>query len=323
MRQTLRLMQCALGGLGICFLATGAWAQTRPFPVGTGGMYGTNYAAGSALCRFNNQTHLKVGTSCQALISKGSVSNLIGLRAGDYSVGIATPDTALAALEGSGPFKESGANKNLRSLFSLNPTYLMLVVPQNSSIQKLEDIRGKRIYADVPGSSTAVIVKDLFTAYRISPSEIQANTTLTVDEQSSALCKGQIDAYIANAGAGAKYVSEALACGAKILPITGRGAEDAVKLNPALRITYIPPNSYKGQTERITTIGSNATVVSSTQVSAEVIYDFVKTAFENIDGIRKLHPAFANIDANTMIKEGLGVPLHEGAERYYREKGWI
>ncbi len=309
--------------LGLFCLASGAWAQSRPLLLGTGGMLGTNYAAGSALCRFSSQAHTKSGTVCQALISKGTVNNLIGLRTGEYSAGIATPDIVATAYEGVGVFREAGPNKSLRALFSLNPTYLMLVVPKNSTIQKLEDIKGKRFYADVAGSSTAVVVKDLFAAYKISQNDVKANTTLSVNDQSTALCKGEIDAYISNAGAGAKYVAEALACGARILPLTGPGAEATVKLNTALKITTIPPNSYKGQEEGIVTIGSNAVVVSTTQMSADTIYDFVKSAFDNLEGIRKLHPAFTHLDPKVMAKEGLGVPLHEGAERFYREKGWL
>jgi hypothetical protein len=80
---------------------------------------------------------------------------------------------------------------------------------------------------------------------------------------------------------------------------------------------------YPNNPNPTTTYGVQATIVSSAKVPADVVYVVVKTVFDNLDEFKKLHPALANLKAEDMVKNGLSAPLHEGAARYYKEKGWI
>ena len=92
--------------------------------------------------------------------------------------------------------------------------------------------------------------------------------------------------------------------------------------NPYYRKATIPAGMYNNK-EDIQTFGVGATFVSSADVSDDVVYTIVKAVFENFDGFKKLHPAFANLKAEEMIKDGLSAPLHPGAVKYYKEKGWM
>ncbi len=310
-----------------CFfsLSSLAWAQQKSVPLGSGELGGSDHAAASAICRFNNQLSIEGKSTCLAMVSKGSVYNLAKLRAGEFRVALATPGTASAAYTGGKPFQDAGPYKELRTLFSLSPSFVMMAVAKNSSINKFEDIPGKRIYIELSGvSSTSTVIGDILNAFNIAPKDLVIIPNLSYDAQSKALCKGEIEAFVMSTGAGSKFVEHALECGARLVPIVGPQAEQLAKNNVALRMVEVPANSYHGQNEPIKTLAETDTVVTTTQVSADEAYAIVKSVFENLDEMKKSHTAFKNLDPKIMSKEALGgVPLHEGAIRYFKEKGLI
>ncbi|TVO64903.1 TAXI family TRAP transporter solute-binding subunit, partial [Denitromonas ohlonensis] len=112
-------------------------------------------------------------------------------------------------------------------------------------------------------------------------------------------------------------------CGAKLVPLTGPAIDKLVADAPFYAKVEIPGGLYAGNPEPTPTYGVVASFVSSTKTSPEVVYELVKSVFENLDDFKKLHPAFANLKQEQMIKNGLSAPLHEGAIKYYKEKGWM
>ena len=146
---------------------------------------------------------------------------------------------------------------------------------------------------------------------------------LTSTEQSKALCDGKIDAYIYSVGvpnAGVSVATEG--CGAKIINFRGKIAKSFVTPDkPYYAWATIPKGTYKSTDTDVRTWGVKATFVTSSDTSADVVYEVVRAVFENLDNFRKLHPAFRNLDPKTMIKDGLSAPLHPGALKYYKEKG--
>jgi len=105
--------------------------------------------------------------------------------------------------------------------------------------------------------------------------------------------------------------------------VTGPAIDKLVADNDYYRTATIPGGMYTGTDSDTQTFGVGATFVSSTRVPDEVAYVIVKAVFENFDQFKKLHPAFANLDPKEMIKDGLSAPLHGGAVKYYKEKGWM
>ena len=150
-------------------------------------------------------------------------------------------------------------------------------------------------------------------------------TELTSTEQSKALCDGKIDAYIYTVGVPNAGVSVATdGCGAKIAPFDNDLAKAQVTPDkPYYAWATIPKGTYKTTDSDVKTFGVMATFVSSTDVPDNVVYEVTRAVFENIDDFRNLHPAFKNLDPKMMIKNALSAPLHSGAAKYYKEKGWM
>jgi hypothetical protein len=115
----------------------------------------------------------------------------------------------------------------------------------------------------------------------------------------------------------------ATTCGAKLVSIGGPDVEKLVKDKPYYAWAQIPGGLYPNNPDGARTYGVLATVVVSAKTPPDTVYQVVKAVFDNFDEFKKLHPALANLKPETMVKDGLSAPLHEGAARYYREKGWI
>jgi TRAP transporter TAXI family solute receptor len=107
------------------------------------------------------------------------------------------------------------------------------------------------------------------------------------------------------------------------VPLDDPAVDALVKKHSYYAKVTIPGGLYANNPQPTPTYGVLATLVTSSKVSPEVVYTITKAVFENIDEFKKLHPAFAHLDPQHMIKDGLSAPLHEGALRYYKEKGWI
>ncbi len=112
-------------------------------------------------------------------------------------------------------------------------------------------------------------------------------------------------------------------CGAKIINLKTSVEKGLVDANPYYAFATIPKGTYKTTSSDVTTFGVMATFVTSADVDDKVVYEVVRAVFENLDDFRKLHPAFKNLDPKLMIKNALSAPLHPGAIKYYKEKGWM
>jgi TRAP transporter TAXI family solute receptor len=142
-------------------------------------------------------------------------------------------------------------------------------------------------------------------------------------EMAQALCDGKIDAYFWLVGHPSASTQEAVAtCDAQLVNVTGDVIDKLVADNSYYRTATIPAGMYNNK-EDVQTYGVGATFVSSTDVPDEVVYVVVKAVFENFDQFKKLHPAFANLKPEEMISDALSAPLHPGAVKYYKEKGWM
>jgi hypothetical protein len=112
-------------------------------------------------------------------------------------------------------------------------------------------------------------------------------------------------------------------CGAQLVSLTGPAVDKLVAEKPYYAKATIPGGLYPNNAQGAETYGVLATLVSSSKVPADTVYTVVKAVFDNFEELKKLHPALANLKPENMIKDGLSAPLHEGAIRYYKEKGWM
>jgi TRAP transporter TAXI family solute receptor len=145
---------------------------------------------------------------------------------------------------------------------------------------------------------------------------------LKSSEQSKALCDNKIDAMVFTVGHPSGSIKEAsTSCDSVLVNVTGPAVDKLVADNDYYRTATIPGGMYRGTDADTKTFGVGATFVTSAKVPEDVIYQVVKAVFENFDDFKKLHPAFANLKKEEMVKDGLSAPLHKGAVKYYKEAG--
>jgi TRAP transporter TAXI family solute receptor len=155
-------------------------------------------------------------------------------------------------------------------------------------------------------------------------SDLKLAAELKSAEMSQAVCDNKIDAYFWLVGHPSGSTKEATTlCSTVIVEVTGPVIDKLIAENSFYRVATIPGGMYTGNPNDVMTYGVGATFVSSTKTPPEVIYQVVKAVFDNFKSFKKLHPAFANLKESEMIKDGLSAPLHEGAIRYYKERGWM
>ncbi|WP_428456155.1 TAXI family TRAP transporter solute-binding subunit [Photobacterium makurazakiensis] len=321
MRHTKKLLTITTAAL-LMGTASFSHAADRFVTIGTGGVTGVYYPTGGAICRLVNKGKKEHNIRCSVESTGGSIYNINTIRAGELDLGIAQSDWQYHAYNGSSKFEESGAFKDLRAVFSIHPEPFTIVARSDAGIKTFEDLKGKRVNIGNPGSGQRGTMEVLMTRYGWTNEDFKLASELKASEQSKALCDNKIDAMIYTVGHPSGAIKEATtSCESKIVTVASPTVEKLVSDNSFYRIATVPGGMYKGNAENVTTFGVGATFVSSTSVPDEVVYNIVKSVFENFDDFRKLHPAFANLKKEEMVKDGLSAPLHDGAKKYYKEIG--
>ena len=309
-----------IGTLG----ATPVQAQQQFVTIGTGGVTGVYYAAGGAICRLVNKDRAQHGMRCSVESTGGSVYNVNTIKAGELDFGVAQSDVQFNAVKGEAQFKDAGPVGELRAVFALHPEPLTILARKETGATKMEDFKGKRFNVGNPGSGQRATMEMLLPALGMSTRDFSLASELKPDEHGAALCDNKIDGFAYTVGHPAANIQDpTTTCGAKLVPLTGEGVEKLIAQYPYFAHATVPGGLYANNPEPTNTFGVVATFVSSTRVSDEVVYTMVKAVFDNFEEFKKLHPAFANLDPQHMIKDGLSAPLHDGAVRYYKEKGWM
>jgi len=309
-------------------LAAGAFqpaaqAQQKYVTIGTGGVTGVYYAAGGAICRLVNKDRAKHNIRCSVESTGGSVFNVNTIKAGELDLGFAQSDVQFNASKGQAQFKD-GAVGDLRAVFSVHPEPFTLLTRKEAGVKTFTDLKGKRVNVGNPGSGTRASMEELLGALGWSMKDFALASELKADEHGPALCDGKIDAFFYGVGHPSANIQDpTTTCGAKLASITGPAVDKLVAERPYYAKVTIPGGLYPNNPDPAQTYGVLATVVASAKTSPDTVYQVVKAVFDNFDEFKKLHPALANLTPERMIKDGLSAPLHEGAVRYYKEKGWM
>ncbi|MBS1227050.1 MAG: C4-dicarboxylate transporter substrate-binding protein [Proteobacteria bacterium] len=319
----LTLIAAALA-LGVTLASPVAVAQQKFVTIGTGGVTGVYYAAGGAICRLMNKERAKHGIRCSVESTAASVYNVNTIKAGELDFGVAQSDVEYNAVKGLAQFKESGPHTELRAVFSVFPEALMVVARKEANIKKFEDFKGKRYNVGNPGSGTRSTTEMLMANLGMKNSDFSLTSELKPDEHGAALCDNKIDGFgFVVASPAANIQDPTTTCGAKLVNITGPAVDKLIKDHPYFAYATIPGGMYPGNPDAIKTFGVVASFVTSSKVPDNVVYAMVSAVFDNFDEFKKLHPALANLDPKDMIKNGMSAPLHPGAVKYYKEKGWM
>ena len=314
----------AVLALSTTFISPVAVAEQKFVTIGTGGVTGVYYAAGGAICRLMNKDRAKHGIRCSVESTGGSVYNVNTIKAGELDFGVAQSDVQYNAFKGEGAFKEGGAHADLRAVFSVFPEPLTVLARKEAGVTKFEDFKGKRFNVGNPGSGTRDTIATLMVAMGMKTSEFSLTSELKPDEHGAALCDNKIDGFGYVVGSPAANIQDpTTTCGAKLVPITGPAVDKLIKEYPYFVAATIPGGMYPANPDPIKTFGGVASFVTSAKVPEDVVYAMVAAVFNNFEEFKKLHPALANLDPKDMIKNGISAPIHPGAVKYYKEKGWM
>lgn len=301
-----------------------AAAQQKFITIGTGGVTGVYYAAGGAICRLVNKDRAKHGIRCSVESTGGSVFNVNTIKAGELDLGFSQSDVQYNAFKGLNQFKDGGAVGDLRAVFSVHPEPFTVVARKEANARTLADLKGKRFNVGNPGSGTRASMEELMAALGWKMSDFSLAAELKADEHGPALCDGKIDGFFYGVGHPSANIQDpTTSCGAKLVSITGPAVDKLVADKPYYAKATIPGGLYPNNPEGATTYGVLATVVASAKTPPDTVYQVVKAVFDNFEEFKKLHPALGHLKPENMVKDGLSAPLHEGAARYYKEKGWI
>jgi len=297
---------------------------TELVPMGTASITGVYFPVGVALCRLVNQHRRETGVRCSATPTDGSVANIAGLRDATLGLAIVQSDTQAEALGGTGPFAAAGPFEELRSVMALHPEPLTLVARADAGITGVEDLAGKRVWIGADGSGTRGLAGRMMTALGWTSDSFAPVPDLGADSIADALCDGEIDAFVYAIGHPALVVQEATTgCEARLVGIAGAAIDELVEGNPELVTATIPGNLYRGNPADTPTFGVGATLVTTTDQSEDRIHAMVSEMFLDFDMLRGLEPVLTALDPEAMATDGLTAPLHPGAERYFRERGWL
>ena len=324
MRSTFRPTLLAVATLAAMLSSLPAAAQQKFITVGTGGVTGVYYAAGGALCRLVNKDRAKHNIRCSVESTGGSVFNINTIKAGELDLGFAQSEVQYNAAKGLAQFKDGGAYSDLRAVFSVHPEPFTVLARKEANIKTFADFKGKRFNVGNPGSGTRASMEELLAGMGWKLGDFSLASELKADEHGSALCDGKIDGFYYGVGHPSANIQDpTTSCGAKLVSLTGPAIDKLIADKPYYAKATIPAGLYPNNPEATQTYGVLATVVTSSKAPTESVYQVVKAVFDNFDEFKKLHPALANLKPESMIADGLSAPLHEGAVKYYKEKGWM
>ena len=322
MMKKLTTLMAALAVAGT-FGATSVQAQQKFVTIGTGGVTGVYYAAGGAICRLVNKDRNEHGIRCSVESTGGSVYNVNTIKNGELDFGVAQSDIQYNAYKGEAQFKDN-INPDLRAVFSIHPEPLTVLARADANISKFEDFKGKRFNIGNPGSGQRATLEMLLPELGMKFSDFALASELKPDEHGAALCDNKIDGFAYVVGHPAANIQDpTTTCNARLVPLVGPGIEKLIASHPYFAEVIIPGGMYNANDTDTKTFGVLATIVTSAKVPDDVVYTVTRAIFENFEDFKRLHPAFAHLDPQNMVKDGNSAPLHPGAERYYKEKGWL
>ena len=314
-------MNKLIKGALVCALSIPAFSA-QFVTIGTGGVTGTYYPTGGAICRLVNQVKKETGIRCSVESTGGSVYNVNTIKNGELDFGIAQSDIVYQAANGTGKYQDNKIDK-LRSVMAIYPELFTLVSRKDANINSIMDIKGKRINLGNPGSGNEATALKMFTALGMSKSDLSFAGALKASEMPDALRDNKIDGYFYMVGHPTANIKDASnSVDVKIVPIEGSKIDKFVEANPYFAQADVPAGIYKGNEKAVPTFGVKAVLVASTDVSEKAVYTVVKQILENFDAFKKLHPAYANITKKSLL-DGLSAELHPGAKKYFKEIGLI
>jgi len=310
---------CYSLGLRAAFMAPGAMAQQTFINGLTGGQSGVYYPLGVSLAQIYGKSIPNARATAQ--VTKASAENLNLLQAGRGEIAFTLGDALSDAWKGDA---DAGFAKKLDKLRGISATYnniIQIVANADSGIKTLADLKGKRLSVGAARSGTELNARAILKAAGLTYQDLGKVEYLPFGESVELIKNRQLDATLQSAGLGVASIRD-LATSVKIVVVPVPADVVAKVGDPAYQPTVIPANTYTGQTEDVATAAIPNFLVSHSGVSDELAYQMAKQLYANLDTLYAAHNAAKAIKLENAVK-GMPVPLHPGAERFYKEVGVI
>jgi TRAP transporter TAXI family solute receptor len=295
-----------------------ALAQQQFVNILTGGTSGIYYPMGNGLSSIYGKAMPEAKVTVQA--TKASVENLNLLEKGNGEIAFTLGDSLSQAWTGVEDAGFKTPLKKLRTVAGIYPNYIQIVASAESGIKTLADLKGKRVSVGAPKSGTELNARAVFKAAGLSYNDMKVQY-LPFGESVELLKNRQIDATLQSAGLGVASIRD-LASSIEIVMVAIPQAVVEKTGDAAYIPSILPANTYKGQTSDIQTAAVINYLVTHTGVSDAMVYTMTKSMFENLDSLSAAHAAGKDIKLENAAKNP-PVPLHPGAEKFYREKGLV
>jgi TRAP transporter TAXI family solute receptor len=312
-----RLFSAAL--VATTLLVAGQAQAQQFFRIGTGGTSGTYYPVGGMIANSVSQPG-KIIVTAQA--SNGSVANVNGISGGALESGFSQSDVATWAQKGTGIFEGKPNMPGLRMIANLYPESLHIVVKKGSGIKNVADLKGKRVALDEPGSGTLVNARLVLAAYGVKETDIKPEY-IKPNQAGDKMKDGALDAFFFTGGAPAGAIAELASAGSgiELVPIDGPQADGLRQASPFFAVDNIPADTYKG-VPGVKTLAVGAQWVTSDKADAETVYQITKALYsEPVQKALAAGHAKGKLITLSNATQGVGIPYHPGAEKFYKEAG--
>ena len=312
----------------------GAPAEPTLAYIGAGNVWGQYLRVANAACGIINEQTAAIGLECYSIDNNGSVDTLRDLQTGgnpdgQLNFGMVQSRSLVRASAEKGTGENPVSGEDLRALFTLHEEPLTVVARADAGIESIRDIAGKRVNLGLPGTAPREAFEELLGALGWDTSKFTVSETPGHD-QPGQLCDDAFDVAIYLDGTPIKAVTNtAYACEVVLVSIEGAEVDKLVEEKAYLEKMTIPGETYVNVSAPVETIGVIATMISSTAVDEAIVYEFVKAVFGNFDSFKeqldigggRSDEAWARLQKKIMVKDGLVIPLHAGAEKYFKEQG--
>ncbi|MBC5785028.1 TAXI family TRAP transporter solute-binding subunit [Ramlibacter sp. USB13] len=316
----MNIKKWAVAATAVLAFAGAAHAQ-QFFRIGTGGTAGTYYPVGGMIANAVSQPGKIVAT---AQASNGSLANVNAVASGSMEAGFSQSDVATWAYTGTGAFEGKPKVADLRMIANLYPESIHLVVKKGSGIKTVADLKGKRVALDEPGSGTLINARMVLAAWGVKESDIKPDY-IKPNQAGDKLKDGSLDAFFFVGGAPAGAIAELASSGVgiELVPLTGAPADALRKQNPYFAVDTIAANTYK-DVAQVQTLAVGAQLVTSAKIPAETVYEITKAMYsEQAQKALQAGHAKGKFITRENAVQGVGIPFHPGAEKFYKEAGLI
>ncbi|HSB04472.1 MAG TPA: TAXI family TRAP transporter solute-binding subunit [Thermodesulfobacteriota bacterium] len=317
--------KCFVGILVLClviffssFRPEFAHSAKKYVTIASGWVVGVYFPLAGALSRIAHEKLPEIKITVES--SGASVANAKLIGTGDADMAILQNDIAFYALKGVKPMFDKPVS-NIRGIASLYQEHCQIQARKDAKIMTVRDLRGKRVCVGPLGSGTEQNAMQILEVYGMKFEDLAKVERLTAAEASDYLKDSRIDAAFYSVGVGASaLVDTAMMTDTLIVPIEDAQADMLIKKYPFFSKANVPKGSYKGVDKDVPTVAVLAILVARAEMEEEMVYKITKAMFENIKDIERAHAKGKEVKLETALV-GMPIPIHPGAERYFKEKG--